>query len=1050
MVTHDYTDSRHKLSDQESVDYRIIAGLTNTNGMVYLPMNFLVPTVAPEHPPSKYIVWWDMSAEVYRVALRGLLCIHTEAGETGTSAEVDGIINPVSSEGSDTASPEDSPLMSSSSASSTRDDKEPLSPKESHTRGVQPGGESALSITMKAADRVSTSPNDTLTAFQTNDPGEKATASFMGLPSEEHETPRRRLSTSSIESKDALDDPNNEPPTKGQIQHPSHTLSPFEADDPVRDIDEIFLESPVKACNIVRPCAPTPARGKTHYLRDFESIYDDSYYSLEESHVSDTLDLSQISFTYDCESSKQIPPLDRANVTLSVSADALDLGLGYNSAKIHTHLDWLHLILQPDFEKTINGYSSLSQESIHKLLGAAACVVTSIDIKHNRVLEGDQRSSDASDIKNAPDMDIDLDAIFGGQGATDLEDDQVVELTAPAETVGTAENVQPTEISEPREVVEAISYASDLLECKASGLPLSEFIPTGAEADNAVRTTFTYKGWSPSRALARLTASEAAYFYFSQGLDTLKRNGLASRRYLSEATDRRDWFFLQASNTGGLPYDPRSVKSHSHEDIDNKPEEAEKPEVSSVSRLGSHYNYLGETIAVPSSTPASVSYYIQTAAARKHIRHAWSREGVILAQANKYIDVVWYDGPLEVEELAALRGTDCQNKLIGHALKVNDRRGSFGDLHDGETTIMDFEKICDEFLDWNQDSYMQRPYLMNKADHLDTPSRMMSMRIKPLVKSFTKVDAEGLVMHWNNRDDNKCRSYSKLWMAQSAQEDGQPSDIDVATSEVQEPVNGCTLSRILEKLEDEVDKQGYNTTTSQISEVEEERQPRPGQPGQLPLKTSAGDNLVEDTDGSQRSCNTGEIVETGNQDKANEDEDEEYSPLQPCIQGLQAAREDWQPEEMSQDEALRYAEDIFRCTFGSGDNCTVTDADDSVDAICPEAWVDTDGSEHPNSTCEECEENHSPLEQPDSSSSEVEEFHSSGATTPPTPILQSSDLSISPHITSSMEHPPPSPSITCPPTDLPIPHQPSSPGNSKHASTYLSIIFGIGIILSLW
>ncbi|KAL8960019.1 MAG: hypothetical protein Q9193_003212, partial [Seirophora villosa] len=330
--------------------------------------------------------------------------------------------------------------------------------------------------------------------------------------------------------------------------------------------------------------------------------------------------------------------------------------------------------------------------------------------------------------------DIDLDEVFG-QDATEFYEDE-------------------------EDIV--MSYASDLLARRTQGLLLSEFIPTGRKAYEALRAAFQFKEWTYDLRHAGLAAAEVAYHFSSEGLNDLKDNGFVTRQHLMESERSIEWRSRQCDIAALTPYDPRSCKSKMLRYAIWKPEQSI---VSRVDPNSKHYNFLGQTVDIRSNTPATVSFLVQLSAAVKPYRNKISRVGVILSQANKYIDAVIYDGP---PELLSYRGTALQEQTTGYVSKLNDCKGSFGDLFDGNTIIKDFQDICDHFLANGWHVNMQRPCIMDYEEEAYQGDRDLVFNEPAPREFFRKRNSQGVIEHWcipgATKPENRL---SKLWKVQS-------------------------------------------------------------------------------------------------------------------------------------------------------------------------------------------------------------------------------------------------------------------------------------------
>ncbi|KAL8861649.1 MAG: hypothetical protein Q9178_001850 [Gyalolechia marmorata] len=158
-----------------------------------------------------------------------------------------------------------------------------------------------------------------------------------------------------------------------------------------------------------------------------------------------------------------------------------------------------------------------------------------------------------------------------------------------------------------------------------------------------------------------------------------------------------------------------------------------------------HYNYFRERVPHRSDTPATVSLFAQLAWSRKVTHDPMSRIGVIMSQANKYVDPVVYTGPTE---LLKLEGTEFKERVTGYVTKVRDSDGWFGPI-DGETTIMDVNEINEDFCADDESSYnAQRPYFVNK-DRDVGELVINAPGYRPPKYSQWKRDENGKIVRWD-------------------------------------------------------------------------------------------------------------------------------------------------------------------------------------------------------------------------------------------------------------------------------------------------------------
>ncbi|KAL8733412.1 MAG: hypothetical protein Q9181_003597 [Wetmoreana brouardii] len=517
--------------------------------------------------------------------------------------------------------------------------------------------------------------------------------------------------------------------------------------------------------------------------------------------------------------SSQLPPLQRTDSNTSALLIALDISNNHHNVQnIRTHLDWLDLAPKDDMEEIVLEYDQMSPRTIREHLEEAKDSGSKLTMPIPAASDSVTHvpSTPVNNVLSA--LDIDLDSIFGGQCATDLDDDEEI----------------PEANEEDEEVDVVFSYAQSLLDNRRTGLPLSHYLPDSQHVDGSIWIAFQSRPFLYNGEGARLVASEVAYEYFRKGLETLREEGSVVRPMLVEADRSKDWFFQQPARAGKLPYDPRSCKVETLRHNINK---SERTDAAAVTSRFEHFNFFRQRVQCRSTTPATVSLYAQAVCQQKPIHHCTSRQGVIMSQANKYIDPVYYDGP---QELLSLEGTAFQDQTTGYVVKVNDPRGAFGDQFDGETAIRDLDDIDAYHLasQWHE-IRMQQPYIMDHREH--SQSALANVKInapwyRPLQETYYKRNARGVSVHWDNM--------KVVW-----------------------PPYIPSKFTIVHSLDDE--------------EVHE---------GKLDI--------------------------------------EEYSPLNPLVPGLTAVHhEDWRPEEITDDEAVRRVDDLF-AKFAAGCNSLAQISDD--------------------------------------------------------------------------------------------------------------------------
>ncbi|KAL8941956.1 MAG: hypothetical protein Q9216_001936 [Gyalolechia sp. 2 TL-2023] len=928
--------SKIEPSREESDCYEVLAGLTNVDKKTYVQSSFILPSVTPKHPMSKYIIRWDAAVESYKISLRRSTSSGQLAWKTHTRDDAHSEIpQAVTSRSSQKPSSASEPAICIDVSSV---------PLEAAARAKEKEEPAAIDH----ADRVSPSdingpiPEEALPVLSPNPASETSSAGSSSISTTAQE------SNSDSETKDLPKLPVKvyeslvpDTPTGTQINADGSFLdSPVKpcelsrlcAPTPNRahglqfNPDDSLLDSPVKACNIVRPGAPTPGRARTRYMRDSMSEEGELSMVPEKSDVDDVFGVAEASFTCQDDSSKQLPPLNRTHLTLSRSNDALDIGISNTIAATHSHIDWLGLALKADSEYSSRYHPISSQKPTREMLQEAFKVVDSSNIQPDNVPVINDQTSYSSVDNSRQAMHIDLDAIFGGQGATDLEDDEAIE-------------------------------------------------------------------------------------------------------------DSQSMAFVQVASQ--IKFEEILLGTH------DEPEESDM--TVARPRVGCHFNCLGNEILLPSSTPPIVSLFVQVAANRKAYRLPWGREGVMLAQANRYIDAVVYIGYLNFNGLQTLRGSSFEDRSNGHAVKVNDSQGSFGDQFNDESIIMDVERIFDHHVVRDRESNLQRPYLFDYEEHLYTRPKITCVNFRVPTTYFTKWDPEGFVRHWvKNPKPGPSTAFSKLWIIESV--DDQPTDDACSTLEAESPNEKGESFALVEEEEENV------AAPCHIEDLGADQQyPTASVPPQDNVSTAEpAAEAVSDP------ANSRDTESTPDECLKSAVEDEEYSPLDPYIPGLQAAHEDWHPEEMPDVEALRHIDDLLERAFGNldvsameGEDNTKASVEISADShhTLKSSLAEVDEYYHAN----EDEGQHQSGDSSEKEDSDEEKQRSSRATTPPSPITSNaSPLSFSP-ISVAYNCAPcvVTKVITEPITPKAIDH-PAEEGLSRYASTYAAIVISAGIVLSFW
>ncbi|KAL8718800.1 MAG: hypothetical protein Q9225_004110 [Loekoesia sp. 1 TL-2023] len=1058
---------------------------------IYIQSNFILPSTTPKHPISKYIVRWDASIESYRVTLRQTPFGGHQAWKTYTPGHSQVDANQSESDIKEIDSSADtcdhsldksksnepavnctkkqgntdvSKLTSGSAAQPTENDK-PTSELEDTATAIDKIGSIAVADTYTSSlQEASPAPSPNTTCSTTSTMQELD--SDTDLESHPAKSPVQvcelpvlttpKGARSDIMQSKTEDDFCDSPIKPYELSRPC-APTPARARGMRYDPEDSLFESPVKACNIPRPEAPTPARGRIQYLDIGSDPEDDSCVIEEDVNTNDVFGIHKPSLTCD-DTHHALPPLDRSSIVLSPLADALNIDFGKEKSTINPQVDWLDLASQEAVKEVFANYHLLSRKAMGELLHDAIESVGTMTLPNSRARRLFAAQSLPLVDRHAQDVEIDLYAAFGGQGATDLGDEDVTYQGAYFVASRPDEGASPVE-EKAEESTEIVAYASTLLAAKTHGLPLSEFVPTGQKAQDALLTAFDFvisKGFSYNFEGAKLAASEVAYSYFCQGLDTLKRNGFVARQYPSESERSKRWSLVHRDSAALLPYHPCSLKTDMLRYTIRKPK---KSATSASDSSLKHYNFFGDVISFRSTTPATVSLFVQMVAPRKPLLHQLSREGVIMSQANKYIDVVAYNGP---EELLSLHGTAFQDQTTGYVVKVNDHRGQFGDLFDGESVIKSFEEIWDHYLIQDWQYTMQWPYKMDYEDQAHCGARDWNINGVAPTEFFRTRNAKGRIVHWDNVEIPKpIQVLSKLKEVQSV--DGEDLEDELSRPrEIQELSEDHELSAIVEE-------EGEEVVHPCKAQVVVEHQPNSETSEPTLVAAPAVNSSREDGCDSGYISEDLEAINANIQCKLNEQDDQEYSPLDLCIPGLRAVDEDWQPDEIPEDEALRYVDDLFNRACGGSSNIFATPENDSnIKETGTEAFVG-DFNQFCKPPPEEIEGykgfwtvgDENQQQSGDSSSENEEKQQSSRATTPPSPATSNnSTLSLSP-ISVVVDSPPyiSNPIESKPTNDYtaieaaaaePSEKPQEEGGLSKYAATYAAFIFSASVVLSFW
>lgn len=139
-----------------------------------------------------------------------------------------------------------------------------------------------------------------------------------------------------------------------------------------------------------------------------------------------------------------------------------------------------------------------------------------------------------------------------------------------------------------------------------------------------------------------------------------------------------------------------------------------------------HINFLGESIFVRSATPPEVSYWAAFLSTYTRPHETFSRKGVIVAQANKFVDPFRYIPNGSESAIEELCGSALLAALDGRVEKAYPNRGSWlGEMdEDGHEAPICFDEQglkTEPIYYWTTvpNHRLRRPHIMNKRDQRD-------------------------------------------------------------------------------------------------------------------------------------------------------------------------------------------------------------------------------------------------------------------------------------------------------------------------------------------
>lgn len=320
----------------------------------------------------------------------------------------------------------------------------------------------------------------------------------------------------------------------------------------------------------------------------------------------------------------------------------------------------------------------------------------------NKSQWGDIKDSDASSGGNATDLEyeaksqdnskwedaVDLDAVFGGS-ATDLEEefDDVNSQTAAVCVANASFMEEDTGFESPN----LRHHIPDDIEERVNFICQTRF----SDEDGHV----VAGGWALAKACAQ-------WEYMSEAAREHKRLGFFRRQ-------------------GKIPEEVNRSCATSWENEEwptGKPS-ARPPVTVNETALDPchHVNFLGEPCVTRSNTPPEDSFWVVFTSNRRFHHETFSRQGVIIAQANKLVDPFEYD-PTGCD-LSQLAGSELKNAVVGKVRKVYLDCGTWVDdvysTKDHVPVPLSYESMMSRSIYW-KGTYshysLQQPHRINNLD----------------------------------------------------------------------------------------------------------------------------------------------------------------------------------------------------------------------------------------------------------------------------------------------------------------------------------------------
>ncbi|KAL8713046.1 MAG: hypothetical protein Q9220_002906 [cf. Caloplaca sp. 1 TL-2023] len=696
-----------------------------------------------------------------------------------------------------------------------------------------------------------------------------------------------------------------------------------------------------------------------------------------------------------------------------------------------TRIDWLDLTLNDDQLETIDGYYRLSRKDIQDLLDIAEDSVANLILSMPEMSRMTNTYCGETQEGDGQTFEIDLDAFFDGQGATDLDEEEEALETATDEEeeieVGlNMENMAEVATGEEDEIdIATVEETLDTVTGRWTALANAEILLHKRPKDARLAPFVRYD---------QRLEDHLEWVFNSKGLpyNSSTREGKVSRPILGELERSQDWFFQQPDKFGYFPYDARRHYAETPPDAANDFQEPEEP----VNNRHLHYNFFCDRVLLRSETPATVSLYAQLVAGRKRMRCSLSREGVILSQANKYIDPVAYAGPVE---LLRLEGSALQDQTTGYVCRANDSLGHFGELSEEDACIMDFDTICRDHTANGNHVEMQRPYIMDHKAHA-------SAAMGDLVFNGPSASPPQSRNWRHDRKGNVLPKSAYLCSKLSYTEYAYDHCDDNKSTKSQDPLT------VMEGPE-------YQHTLLVTEEAEERVHSADEELGHLQEREISSPPATHDDIGSDSGYASDphpdvEKLEDHSREPGNMEgceassTSEEYSPLNPFIPGLRAAEpEAYQPLEITEAEVDRDFEALLRQMY-LGNAATAVHGVTLVEE--PTVIVSDDRSKTHGSRGDGASSSSSSTESTDDDDdageheAEEEGQQSTGPTTPTSSTFSDHpDPKIS---TPAKEQQPSQRSENCPATPEEKPYN----DFSDYSRAYGFTVIVIGVVMSLW